>query len=143
MKLKNNPIKNKYLKHKNMKSLILICAMSVICIGSYAQTDSMKTNYNKSENMQDDNSDKQNSNMNKDCAYVMENGKMMKIVNGKKEIMDRDMTLKNGSVVRMDGTVKMKDGKNMKMKEGECLNMSGKNIGDNQYQKKHPKISQK
>lgn len=24
---------------------------------------------------------------NKDCAYIMENGKVMKVVNGKKEVM--------------------------------------------------------
>ena len=63
--------------------------------------------------------------MMKDCV-MMEDGKMMTMMDGKTASMDKDMTMKNGTMVMTDGTVKMKDGKTMMPKNGDCVMMSGK-----------------
>jgi hypothetical protein len=60
----------------------------------------------------------------KDCV-MMEDGKMMSMMNGKTMPMDQDMTMKNGTEVMTDGTVKMKNGKTMMLKNGDCVYMNG------------------
>ena len=63
--------------------------------------------------------------MMKDCC-MMEGGKMMCMMDGKKMPMDKDMTMKNGTMCMKNGECIMKDGTKMKMKEGECMDMNGK-----------------
>lgn len=63
--------------------------------------------------------------MMKDCV-MMEDGKMMTMMDGKTAPMDKDMTMKNGTMVMTDGTVKMKNGKTAMLKNGDCVMMSGK-----------------
>lgn len=133
-----------------MKKLILVCAFATIYLGSFAQNDSTrnKMNYdkdNKNDNQKKntDNQYQKNDNTNKNCAYKMENGKIMMIVDGKTVVMDKEMTTKNGTIVMMDGTVKMKDGKTMKMKEGDCMDMSGKMIVVKNSQIKNDKTDNK
>lgn len=101
-----------------MKKIILVCALTTLYFGLFAQSGATKT---KKDNGMDKKYDK-------DCAMTLANGKMMMIVDGKTVVMDKEMTTKNGTVVMMDGTVKMKDGKTMKMKESDCIDMSGKMI---------------
>ncbi|SHF99149.1 DUF6799 domain-containing protein [Flavisolibacter ginsengisoli] len=60
----------------------------------------------------------------KDCV-MMEDGKMMSMMNGKTMPMEQDMTMKNGTQVMTDGTVKMKNGKTMTLKNGDCVYMNG------------------
>ena len=123
-----------------MKKLILVCALTIIYLGSFAQIDSTRKNadydMNKNKNNNQDNKQNKNSskeyqkndNTNKDCAMTMANGKMMMVVDGKTVVMEKQMTTKNGSVVMMDGTVKTKDGITTKMKNGDCMDMSDKMI---------------
>ena len=59
-------------------------------------------------------------------CYIMENGKVMTMKNGKETTMSKDMTLSNGAVVMTDGTVKMKDGTTKMLKEGQYVDANGK-----------------
>ena len=61
----------------------------------------------------------------KDCI-MMEDGKMMTMMDSKTVAMDKDMTLVNGTTVMTHGTMKMKGGKTMMMKDGDCVYMDGK-----------------
>jgi hypothetical protein len=60
----------------------------------------------------------------KDCV-MMEDGKMMTMMDGNKMPMEADTTMKNGTEVMTDGTVKMKNGKTMMLKDGDCVYMDG------------------
>lgn len=60
-----------------------------------------------------------------DCM-MMEDGKMMTMMNGKEMPMTESKTLSNGTVVMTDGTCKMKDGKTVMLKDDQCIMMDGK-----------------
>ena len=116
-----------------MKNSILICGLSILCMSSFAQTDSMNNRLkNNDEKHYDDKQRKdidreyqKYPNTNDDCAVTMMNGKMMATTNGKTVMMDKEMVMKNGTVVMLDGTVKMKDGVEIKIKEGDCVDRNG------------------
>ena len=63
----------------------------------------------------------------KNCC-MMQDGKMMCMMDGKEMAMDKEMTAKNGTKIMPDGTCMMKDGKKMMMKNGDCCDMNG-NMG--------------
>ncbi|MEO5570702.1 MAG: DUF6799 domain-containing protein [Bacteroidia bacterium] len=98
------------MKNKKMISTVVASMLTlVVCFtasNSFAQT-------------------KTDSSMMKDCC-MMEGGKMMCMMDGKKMPMEKDMTMKNGTTCMMNGECIMKDGTKMKMKEGECMDMNGK-----------------
>lgn len=59
-------------------------------------------------------------------GIVFENGKLMKVKNGQKTILqDNDMTMSNGTKLTSDGTYTKKDGSKLTFKEGEHMDMSG------------------
>lgn len=116
-----------------MKNKILICAFTLLCIGSFAQTDSSrnKSIYKKEYDDKQNKSKKEidtmyDDNKNTECYVTMTNGRMMMMENGKMIMLDREMVMRNGTVVRTDGTVKMKDGEAIRIKDGDCLDKSGK-----------------
>ena len=86
-----------------MKKMIFAFGLMIIGSGVFAQT---------SKKM-------------KSC-YVMENGKVMSLKNGKEMTMGKSMMLSNGATVMTDGTVKMKDGTTTMLKEGQYVDMNGK-----------------
>ena len=67
----------------------------------------------------------QDSSKMKKC-YVMENGKVMAMKNGKEMILTQNMMLKNGATVMPDGMVKMKDGTTNMLKDGQYVDIDGK-----------------
>jgi hypothetical protein len=125
-------INNINQKQHIMKNTILICALITASLGSFAQTDSMRTkqyNENKYGDRQNKNADRQHQHINNtdsNCAITMTNGKMMRLTDGKAVAMDSEFVMKNGTTVGLDGTVKTQDGKIVKIKEGDCLDRSGK-----------------
>lgn len=99
--------------NQKMKKLFLLLAAFTFGTAIFAQDKpKMKSSHHMTGKMQD--------------CVMMEDGKMMTMMDGKTTAMDKDMTLKNGTMVMMDGTVKMKNGKTMMLKEGQCVYMNGK-----------------
>jgi hypothetical protein len=87
------------------------------------KSSSDKTNNAKSgnQNVQNNSNDKSKSD-----GIVMENGKMMKVKNGQRTILqDNEMTMSNGTKIMSDGTCITKDGTKLTMKEGQHMDMEG------------------
>jgi len=61
-------------------------------------------------------------------GYMIQDGKMMVIVNGKLEVMKSDATLGNGTRVITNGYFILKDGSKVKLKEGQLLDLNGEVI---------------
>lgn len=78
-------------------------------------------NNNQNQNMQNNPVDESLPN-----GVVMQDGKMMKVNNGKMTILDYDMTMSNGTRIRSDGSYIKKDGNKMMMKDGQHMDMEGK-----------------
>ena len=64
----------------------------------------------------------------KDCC-MMQNGKMMMMIDGKIMPMEKNMIMTNGTTCMTNGECVMKNGKKMMMKNGDCMEMSGKMCG--------------
>lgn len=58
-------------------------------------------------------------------GFMMKNGKMVTVNNGKLAMMVRDVTLPNGTVVMSSGYFMKKDGPKTELKEGELIDMDG------------------
>ena len=110
-----------------MKKLILVFAVTAITAGAYAQTNSTSksTNpHNKSEN-------KNHKMHNHTDGVTMQDGKMVKVEDGKSTPLKKDRTMSNGTKISRDGTYTDKDGKKMKMKEGQHMDVSGRMTDNN------------
>ena len=110
-----------------MKKLILAVATIAFTAGACALNDSTSdrnslqdTNNTQGQNEHDNPVDKRHPD-----GVIMQNGKIMKVKNGKMTSLDKDMTMSNGTKIMNDGTFVKKDGTKMKMKEGQHIDMSG------------------
>lgn len=126
-----------------MKKVLLAITAILITAGAYAQSDSTNkkmtppdfNNNNDGMNqnyiMQNDrDSTMNNKNMNNIHAdgYMMQNGKMMTVKDGKMTMMEKDITLANGTMVMSNGSYMKKGGTKMMFKEGEHMDMMGKMV---------------
>lgn len=126
---KANQVNNS--KSIKIKKVLLAIAVVTITTGAYAQTNDM--NSNKSQDMKNkstlDNDYNQNSDVyNHSDGYMIHNGRIMMIKNGKMTSVDKDVTLPNGTTITKDGTYLIKGGTKTKFKDGEHMDMSGKMI---------------
>ncbi len=58
-------------------------------------------------------------------GYVMIDGKMMTLKDGKMTKMTKNVTMENGTKVKKNGAVKISGKKRMKMKNGNCIDNTG------------------
>lgn len=100
-----------------MKNLSLLILAVAISIGASAQTKTEATpqQMNKTEH-----------NHSKWEAYMMKDGKLMLMKDGKESAVTQDVALSNGTTISTDGKVAWKDGKTETLKEDEWLGMDGK-----------------
>ena len=84
------------------------------------QNNPQDLNKNQIQNMQNNPGEKSNPD-----GFIMQNGKMMQVKNGKTTNIERDITLTNGTKIKSDGSCVNKDGTKMTMKEGQHMDMSG------------------
>ena len=83
-----------------MKKILLIAALT-LCTGlAMAQTKSMD-------------------------GYMMKDGKVMMMKEGKTTQVEADVTLSDGTKIMKDGNVMKKDGTKMMMKNGESMDTNG------------------
>ncbi len=59
-------------------------------------------------------------------GYVMLDGKMMALTDGKMTPMKKTVKMDNGTKIRKNGRVKTVDGKRIKMENGHCIDNVGK-----------------
>lgn len=113
-----------------MKKLILIFAAIAITAGAYAQAGSAIRIMSPRDRYNSQKEDLQNKPIEKSHpdGVIMQNGKMMKVQNGKMTNLDNDITMSNGTKVMSDGTYIKKDGTKMTLKEGQHIDMQGKII---------------
>lgn len=96
-----------------MKKLLLVLIAFTFSLGAIAQTGKMQDNKMQKEKMHG-----------KD-HIMMKDGKMMIKKDGKKMIMDKDITMADGTMVSTKGKVTMKNGTSMMMKDGDKMDMNG------------------
>lgn len=58
--------------------------------------------------------------------FLMKDGKVLHIMNGKEIQMQNEMSLKNGSMLKMDGSYILKSGKQLSLHNGQCMDMDGR-----------------
>lgn len=111
-----------------MKKVIFASIALCFSMGLLAQTDSTKDKMMHT--------DKEQHRMTKEGndlkAYksladgvMMKNGKLMMVKNGKKTLIDHEMSMWNGTRVLSNGTILKKDGSRIMMKEGQYMDMAG------------------
>ncbi len=61
--------------------------------------------------------------------YMMKDGKMMHVKEGKTVAMEGDVKLKNGKMCKRTGEYTRTDGKRDRLKEGQCIDLDG-NVRD-------------
>ena len=105
-----------------MKKLILLIFVSINVV-VYAQNVSSNENMKSNEaNMNYDSSTHENLT----DGFLMKDGKMMMVNDGKFTMMKRNITLPDGTVVMTDGNYMKKGGTKMMLNEGDHLDMNGK-----------------
>ena len=116
------------LKAIKMKKVIFVSVAFCFSMCLFAQTDSTKKKMQYIDN--------EKRQMTREGNYqtatklfpdgvMMKNGKLMMIKNGKKTLMDHEMSMSNGTKVLSNGMIMKKDGTKMMMKEGQYMNMAG------------------
>ena len=105
-----------------MKKVVLTIATVIFTLGAYAQSDTTKRSWDKSDNSYSSNSENQNHT----DGYYFKDGKVVLVRNGKTTPLDREVTLTNGTKITDDGYYTEKGGTKMKFKEGEHIDLSGK-----------------
>lgn len=136
-------------KRVKIKKLLLAIAVVAITTGAYAQTNDM--NNTKSQDIKNKNTLDKNYNQHSDVynhpdGYMMQNGKVMVIKNGKLTQVEKDVTLSNGTIITKDGTYLTKGGTKTVFKEGEHMDLTGKIIPmdkSNSYNKSETEKSSK
>ena len=110
-----------------MKKVILLIIAVAVSGVMYSQYDSA----NKMNSPKDYNSSKTKNYSSSDSlkkhhpdGYVMKDGKVMKIKDGKFTTLDKDVTLSNGTVIMKNGSY-MKGENKMMLKEGELIDLQG------------------
>ena len=104
---------NCLIENTKMKTLIFAFAL-LISANAFAQPDS-STNYPSGQNV----------NMKLEDGVLMQNGKLLKIENGKVIDMVFDVKLADESTVSKMGTVQRPDGSTMQMQQGDFIKMTG------------------
>lgn len=59
-------------------------------------------------------------------GYVMLDGEMMALKDGKMSPMEKNIKMENGTKVRKNGRVKTADGKRERLQNGHCIDNTGK-----------------
>lgn len=131
-----------------MKNLILLFALIAISFSAHAQSDSGNNvmtppDFHDNEEGKSQNRDlivnpdpgkinntdpvtgKQLQGKGNNDGFMIQNGKMMVVVNGKFEKMQTEMRLSNGTQVMTDGYYVPKGGSKVKLMEGQLLDMNG------------------
>ncbi|MBW8332924.1 MAG: hypothetical protein K0M40_12950 [Prolixibacteraceae bacterium] len=118
-------------KRAKIKKALFAIAVVAITTGAYAQTN--EQNSTKSQDIKNKNTLDKNINQNSDGynhpdGYMMQNGKIVMIKNGKITPVDKDVTLSNGTMIMKNGSYIKKGGSEIKFKEGEHMDMTGNMI---------------
>jgi hypothetical protein len=71
----------------------------------------------------------QQNTVDKNDHFLMKDGKIVHIINGKEMQMQNNMTLKDGTMLNMDGSYKLKSGKQLSLHNGQCMDMDGRKFG--------------
>ncbi|MBE0663126.1 MAG: hypothetical protein IH597_11745 [Bacteroidales bacterium] len=111
-----------------MKKIIFVLAAIAITVGAYAQTDSTNRKMSPREPVNNHHQSMQNNPVNASHpdGVLMQNGKLMRVQNGKMTILhDNDMTMSNGTRIMSDGYYIQKDGTKLMIKEGQHMDMAG------------------
>ena len=61
----------------------------------------------------------------KNDHFLMEDGKMLHVIDGKGMQMQNDMTLKNGTMIKLNGSYQLSNGKQLRLRNGQCMDMNG------------------
>jgi len=134
---------------KGIKKVLLAIAVVTISTGAFSQTNDM--NSNKSQDTKNKNTLDKNYNQNSDGynhpdGYMMQNGKVMVVKNGKMTLVEKDVTLSNGTTISKDGNYLIKGGNKTMFKEGEHMDLNGKLVPmdkSNTYHKSETEKSSK
>lgn len=110
-----------------MKKVVLTIATVIFTLGAYAQSDTTKRSWDKSDNSYSSNSENQNHT----DGYYFKDGKVVLVRNGKTTPLDRDVTLTNGTKITDDGYYTERGGTKMKFKEDEHIDLSGNRTSNN------------
>jgi len=117
-------------KSVKIKKVLLAIAVAIITSGAYAQTNDQ--NSNKSQDIKNKNTlnktNQPSDGYNHPDGYMMQNGKIMMVKNGKMTLLEKDVTLSNGTIIMKDGSYLKKDGTKLNFKEGEHMDMTGNMI---------------
>ena len=111
-----------------MKKVIFVNVALCISMCLFAQTDSAKKkmqHIDKEQHQMTKEGNHQKTYKSFPDGVVMKNGKLMMVKNGKKTLMDHEMSMGNGMKVLSNGTIIKKDGTKMMMKEGQYMDMAG------------------
>lgn len=103
-----------------MKKLLLLAMSTVLLAG-----------FTIAQQQQAEDKTKQNT-IPKDEHFVMKDGKMFHVMDGKEMSMQQAMTLKNGMMVHTDGSYILKNGRQKDLQNGQCMDMKG-----NVYRSQH------
>lgn len=104
-----------------MKRLV-IYALVLISLGAYARNVSTAGNMKSEESMKN----AMVAAAVTTDGFMLKDGKMVTVTNGKLTAMESDVTLPNGTVVMSTGYFMKKDGLKTELKEGELIDMNGK-----------------
>ena len=97
-----------------MKKLLFVLTSTIMLIGTAA-----------AQSQQEEQKTQQDAGV-KNEHFLMKDGKMLHIIDGKEMQMQDQMTLKNGTMIHPDGSYKLKNGKQRYLHNGHCMDMSGK-----------------
>ena len=104
-----------------MKNIILSIATIMITTGAYAQSESTSRLENQSQKQYYS----QIENRNPPDGFMLQNGNLVMVKNGKTTRVENDTTLSNGTVVMSDGYYMNKGESKAIFKEGDHMDMDG------------------
>ncbi|HET7116387.1 MAG TPA: DUF6799 domain-containing protein [Hanamia sp.] len=99
---------------KNLSLMVIAVAIS-ISASAQTKTESTPRQMNKTEH-----------NHSKWEAYMLKDGKLMLMKDGKESAVTQDVKLSDGTTISTDGKVTWKDGKTETLKTDEWIGMNGK-----------------
>lgn len=107
-----------------MKKFSLLILSITFYLGVNAQIDSTHNNLNRHKSFNESDA----RSIHHDDGYMMKNGKMVMVKNGKVTPMDKDINLPGGIVITINGSYKKKNGAKKMLRDGEHVNMMGEII---------------
>jgi len=106
-----------------MKKVLLLMLLSATAVGASAQNDKGQLNTQKE---QDSSKDKHPD------GFMLKDGKMVVVKNGKIAPMEQEYTLSNGTRILQNGNYIKNDGTELHFREGDHMDMMGRFIAMNE-----------